>query len=504
MTRVLASLLLAALPAVALADPEPAPPQPEPTLAPAGGDKLPSTAIDIRKEEDSTRPSRFLLSAIEQAAVFGGIAGYYWATSDLQKADWDLDWSWDSWKQKLNGEGIRFDTNPMHVNMFGHTTQAVLTYHTVRGNGFGFTGATLINIAHSVLWEYFVEFREYPSLNDMIVNSVSGPALGEPLWQIGDYFRSGKKTWYNEGLAAFFQPLDEIERKVNRRKWRESARPWHRFEISAGTISDESGTGGVGDVDLEVISFDRSGARDGWTPAGGWSRLAGGLRFGDNGITGGHLYSRTSYGGYQSRAVYEDGIGRSMFLGFGTGITFESSDLGGDLEGYNDMFAAYHLIGPQADLRLRTKNFYIRWQAAAYGDLNMVRSHALAGMPPLDPEEQWSSPLTRPDGYYFGLGATAWTRLLVRSGILHADLEAHGHHVWSLDQKNADRGEPAPPHDLTDRRLFGQLKLGVDLYSGISLDGVLDLAERRGGVENDMMTRESTEQRYGLQLTLLR
>src|SRR5688500_19499695 len=111
MNRVLASLLLTALPAVALADPKPGASQPEPTLAPTDGDKLPSTAVDIRKEEDSTRVSRSLISAIEQAAVFGGIAGYYWATSELQKADWDLDWTWDSWKQKLNGEGIRFDTN---------------------------------------------------------------------------------------------------------------------------------------------------------------------------------------------------------------------------------------------------------------------------------------------------------------------------------------------------------------------------------------------------------
>ncbi|HLL22018.1 MAG TPA: DUF3943 domain-containing protein, partial [Kofleriaceae bacterium] len=223
----------------------------EPTLSPNSNDELPSTAVDQRKEEERTDGKRYLLVAVETAALFGGAAIWYWANTDLQKADWDLGWDRKSWKMKLTSfDAVRFDTTPFHVNMFGHTGQAVGAYHAGRGNGLGFTGATVLNIASSVAWEYLVEFREYVSLNDLIVNSVSGPALAEPLWQIGDYFRSGKKTWYNEGLAALFQPFDEIERHVNGRKWRESARPWHRFDVAAGTSIEDTGTFAAIDVDL--------------------------------------------------------------------------------------------------------------------------------------------------------------------------------------------------------------------------------------------------------------
>lgn len=496
--KLVAVTLIAVVSASAVAEPTPAPPQPEPTLAPDGDKKLASTAVDARKDEESTDGRRYLLVAGETALLFGGGAAWYWLNSDLQKPDWDLGWDAKSWRMKLTSfDAIRFDTNPFHINMFGHTSQAVLAYHAGRGNGLGFTGASLLNIGYTFAWEYFVEYREYVSMNDLIVNSVSGPAIAEPLWQIGDYFRSGKKTWYNEGLAAFFQPLDEVERHVNGRKWKESARPWHRFELGGGTTIANNQTNANVDVDLEVASFDRSGVREGWTPAGGWSRVAGGVRFGGDGVAGGHLYSRTSYGGYQSRAIYDDGLGRSMFIGFGTGITYENSKL----EMERDQFAAYHLIGPQADVHLRTRAVDVRWQSAAYGDLGMVHAMALGTMPPIDPIEPYESPLTRPDGYYFGVGTTGWTRLTVEWNRLRADFEAHGHQLWSIDKKQADRGEPEPPTNLSDRRLYGQVKVGVELYDDVSLDTVFDIAHRRGTIEGGA-SRSDTEERYGLLLTL--
>ena len=487
-----ASAIIAALSSVALAQA----PEPEPTLAPDGEQKLGSTAVDQRKEEESTDGKRYMLAAAETAALLGLGAAWYWGTAEKQRPDWDLKWDAESWKMKLTSlDAIRFDTNPFHVNVFGHTSQAILAYHAGRGNGLGFTGATALNFAYTVVWEYLIEFREYVSLNDLIVNTISGPAIGEPLWQVGDYFRSGKQTWLNEGLAAFFQPFDEVERRVNGRKWRESARPWHRFQLAGGSSTHGSQTDASVDIDLEVASFDRSGFRSGWTPAGGWSRIAGGVRFSD-GVAGGHLYSRTSYGGYQSRAIFDDGLGRSAFIGFGTGITYESSDLGGE----TDQFAAYHLIGPQADLHLRTKNVDVRWQAAAYGDLGMVHAYAMGMMPVIEPEPPFESPLTG-WGYYFGVGATAWTRLLVELGGWHADLEGHAHRLYSLDKKGPERGEPEPPTNLVDDRLYGQLKLGYSvLPNRLSIDGVVDLAARRGRALD--MERTGTEERYGVVLTL--
>ena len=53
-----------------------------------------------------------------------------------------------------------------------------------------------------------------------------------------------------------------------------------------------------------------------------------------------------------------------------------------------------------------------------------------------------------------------------------------------------------------ERRLFGKLTFGVDLVRNqVALDGVVDLAARRGRV-GDEMERSGSEQRYGVQMTL--
>jgi hypothetical protein len=488
-----ACAIVAVLSSAALAEED------EPTLAPAGDNKLPSTAIDERKDDEGSDGARYLLATGEILTVLGLSAAWYWNDLELQRPDWVLKWDADSWEDKLTStDPIRFDTNEFHINL-GHTTQALSAYGIGRGNGFGMSGAAALNVAYTFVWEYMIEFREYPSLNDLIVNSMSGPALAEPLWQIGDYFRSGPKTTINEGLAAFFQPFDEIERHVNHRKWRESARPWHRFQIFAGTSTESGQTDGTLGADLEVVSFDRSGASSGWTPAGGWSRIAGGVDYGEGGLGQAWLLTHTSYFGYQSRTKVDEGIGHSEFIGVGTGITYVNEKLAME----RDQFAAFHLIGPQTDISLRTQNFDIRLQAAAYGDLGMVHSMAIGAMPPIDPEPPFESPLTRPDGYYFGVGPSVWTHLIVERGRAHADLEAHAHQLWSIDQKNADRGEPPPPQNLADGRFYGQLTLGYDLVEDrLSLDTQYQLSARRGTVEDGMGLRTNREQEIDVLLTL--
>jgi hypothetical protein len=301
-----------------------------------------------------------------------------------------------------------------------------------------------------------------------------------------------------------FSPFDDIERRVTRRAWRQSARPWHRFRVWSGatgsTASGERRTDATLGADLEVASFDRSGARSGWTPAGGWSRIAGTVRFAGDGLGGGSLHSRTSYGGYQTRAIFEDGLGRSAFFGFGTGITYESSKLGME----RDQLAAYHLIGPQLDVRLRTRSLDLRWQAAAYGDFGIVHALALGEMPPIDPEPPFETPVAG-HGYYFGVGGSAWTRLSAAWQRWHADLELHAHQLWSLDARDQDRGEPDGPEDLADGRAFGRGTLGFAVQPDwLVLDGVVDIIGRRGtvGTIGDDVERTGAEQRVGLQLTL--
>src|SRR5205807_1743091 len=98
-------------------------------------------------------------------------------------------------------------------------------------------------IVGGFLWEYFGEFREEVSINDILVTPFAGVAIGETTMQIGSVFKRGKKTFANDFLAAFFAPI----RALN--DWADDADPkrstdldalglprevWHRFDVFAG------------------------------------------------------------------------------------------------------------------------------------------------------------------------------------------------------------------------------------------------------------------------------
>ncbi|MBS1119792.1 MAG: hypothetical protein H6Q90_2020 [Deltaproteobacteria bacterium] len=451
---------------------------------------------------DHEHEESYGLMAAENAAFLIGGTIWYWQTASAQKPDWALGWDRPSWKHKLTSlDSFRFDSNMLWTNSFGHTTQAAFAYQINRGNGLGFTGAVVGNTAFALVWEYVVEYREYPSINDLVINVVSGPAFGEPTWQIGRYFRTGPKTMTNELLAAAFSPFEGLDHRINHRAWRSMVRPWHRFRVWGGAgateFPSESRIDAILGADLEVMSSAIPGTR-GWTRVapGASSRITGLTRFGEAGNHGGRLHTRVSLAGYQQRAIDDEGLGRSVFVGVGTGMTYESSKLSNE----RDQLVAYHLIGPQFEVEVRTRDLVLGYQAAAYADFGLVDAFAMGKLPILDPSPPWDSPLVA-HGYYFGLGGSVWNRLYVDRDRWRVDLETNAHHLWSIDSHQQDRGDVESPKDLVDTRIYGRLRLGYALApNGPVAEGLLDFAVRRGTVGD--LERHELERRFGAQLTL--
>lgn len=463
----------------------------------------PDLEVDIHGDstatrEDEHRPTSWSLIAIENTAFVAIGASWYWLQAPDQKPDWVLKWDAESWKMKLTTlDAIRFDTNIYWTNAFGHTQQAVVGYQINRGSGLGFGGAVLANLLHTLAWEYLVEYREYPSINDMIVNTVSGPAVGEPLWQLGRYYRTGTKSKANELIAAAFSPFDAIDNRIHKRPWRKSLeRPNHRFRAWAGGATRDDSVKDMIDLgaDLEVMSRTREGT--GWnaTSPGTWSRITAEVHFNTSETQGGRFDSRTSIVGSQFRTSTEDGDHEEeLFIGMGTGLTYESMNLGPK----RDQLAAYHLAGPQFDANLRFGDLRFQMQAAAYFDFGMVTSFAMADVTmPLDPTPPLSSPLVAHQ-YYFGLGGTTWARLLLDYRRWHLGLEGNVHQLWSIDVREQARGDVEPPRDLVDRRMYGRVRLGVQPGpEWLVVEGTFDVSHRLGsigsmtGSERGAMARE--------------
>ncbi len=143
--------------------------------------KSPSILYDERL--DAMDP--FHLMTLSGEALFLG-AGIVWYAVDDERnlADWD----YPSWKQRFTLEAWRFDNNHFPINFMGHTLSGAAYYAFPRANDHGVLVSTAYSFMTSFVWEFFVEFREKVSVNDLLVTTSAGMPIGEFANKLWRYF----------------------------------------------------------------------------------------------------------------------------------------------------------------------------------------------------------------------------------------------------------------------------------------------------------------------------
>lgn len=440
--------------------------------------------------EDQERPHKQAVSppkahgvrmALEALAVTGGGAVWYWARTDLQRQDWELSWDWDSWKYKLTDPGsLRFDTNGFNYNAIDHPMAGTADYQIARANGLGAGGATLFAFGAGLLWEYAVEFKELPSINDIIVNGGAGVAVGEPLRQVGLLALSRPPGLVSTAVAAATAPFDLIHGHLDGGAFRGGPEPWHRVELSLDGVSAWPGDrGGVATrrleaalgIDVELVrvpGFGRAGRARGSAGVGAWNRIIARLAYGageeDPMDLGARLLTRTAIWGRDWRATgrARGGLhGQEGLLSLGTGFTYETRQLVEE----RDRLAALHLLGGQLLWALYRGPLRLSWETGVYADFSMIQAHVFGPFLPFPRHDPPLSALSE-RGYYFGVGGTGESRLRVERGLVRLDAGLRAHAVRALDgwdRTELVAGAPEDPHGVTDQRLFGRVGLSARL-----------------------------------------
>lgn len=408
----------------------------------------------------ATEPAHLGWALGEISAVTLAGTAWYWANTDLNDDDWELHWDVPSWRLKLTPDGARFDTNAFYINARNHPTAGVVNYQIGRANGFGVLGSTVLNVAASTFWEYFVEFKEIVSINDVIVNSSTGLAIGEPLLALGADLR--QRSVAHEVLSMAVAPFDALHGHGA------SRRPGWRHAVLVAGRRDARFHGDATRQEVE-LGFDVALARDprtgqpgafsGWTPAGAHNRLAGTLLFGDGEpegpVTGARVATRTTLGGYARQAIDDDGVGGSVLVAAATAFTYDTRRLPG---GEHDRLALTHLGGGLLELAAYLPSATVRWETALYGDFALVDAHAFEAPPRFPGEVRTSSMVAQ--GYYFGWGATLDSRLRVDVDEWSASASLVAHVLRAID--GLDRvDDPETPRGMTDQRARGRLELAL-------------------------------------------
>ena len=113
-------------------------------------------------------------------------------------------------------------------------------YQILRGSGFSPGASIAGTFVTSAIWEYLAEFKELISLNDLVVNTVSGVAIGEPFYQLGEMLLRSAPSPLTRGLAALLSPVATFNDWLDGRRRGQPGSPigggqgWHRFDFTAG------------------------------------------------------------------------------------------------------------------------------------------------------------------------------------------------------------------------------------------------------------------------------
>ena len=432
--------------------PTPTPPPPPPQEAGPG----PQGAVPVG--------TLFLRASLESAVLLGVGAAQYWADGSTNSRDWDYTWSRETWNAKLvTMEAVRFDDNSIFLNT-GHAASSGLFYLLGRGAGLGVGHSLLLATAGSLAWEYAVEFKEVVSINDVILGSVGGLAVMEPVHQLGELLNRSRRTWGKWTLGTIFG----FAGKLNRALYDDLPRPHadsfdrfgfaadieHRFaaDLAGGRLETEGGGEAAGvwgaEVAAEICSLRRSAAagRGVETATGApLTRVSLGVVQGPDGTHELRLVTGVVLAGVHRRGATA-GWATSVLAGVGSGFEYASLPSAGG--GATDDLVIVNAAGPVVEMVATRDGATVRAGAALYADFAEVEAYAYPAWRGAAPEAPVRSTLDL-HAYYHAWGATAAAYLEVRLGQWELAFEGRRHRFDSIDSR--DRYPDFPGDGLAPR-----------------------------------------------------
>jgi len=472
------------------------------SLVAAAGPELcdsPVASTGWEEEKPSAKPASTGMPNNWRRAMLelGGFSAYSTVRYWLEYHTWIEDWQYeltceDQYRRFLTTEAIRFDSNAYVVN-WTHVLGGLLYYELARTNNLTWAESLAVTFGASLFYEYVSEWREVISVNDMIVTTSGGYAVGEPWFQLSSYFHHQKSPV--QRFLGWVNPFLKINKWLDRKKPGSKAYSdpgWHDFVLSAGWRRS-SGSGrealdtGYVALDAQIIrtpEYGRPGSLHKTLRDTSLSELSLDValhqrRPGDDHLRTGwdeevNLFTRVVGLALFRQNVDELGRGYALSLGLGSALTYvrkrptlyDSRSVLVRLDpppatptDFRDKMTVAHLIGPVLDWTRFSRSLKIRVVADAYLDFAMMSAYAFNAYSAVYPIEGLKTTLSY-YGYHYALGGSVSGRVDLdwRNLWLRALVSAHGwDSVEGLDRFQADLADDG---NVVDTRVRYLLKAG--------------------------------------------
>ena len=459
------------------------------------------------------QPEPYYLRAAVEEGVLLVLGSIQYATEQSNSQDWDLHYDWPSFRSKLTGESVRFDTNKFDTNNITHPVAGTLYYIAARGNRLTILESFLYTAAASTIWEYVGEFRELVSINDLLVTPLSGVVIGETLTQLGVYVRRSRPGVARDIVGTILAPSTSIHDLVDGARLRPSDAvdglglsrdAGHSFALSGGAGVLWAGGVDAGAMEraslhaeiIDVARYNAPQAVSGWMTDGGVTRLDVEASANKNGWSDFELDAAIAPFGYYYQDLRREGgalAGKRIFVGTGVGFDYgvhRYASAGPD--GPLDRVAGVHAAGLWLHEDSHVGRVHLRADLETHPEFASVRSLALDDYTALRRDPAALPSVAMNQGYYYAVGVVVVPSVELRVGPLavgaNARLEAF-QGVQGLDRHQDEvRGEV----DITDQRVLARAWLGYAPVDAFQLRLTAEQRLRRGQISDLSASRDES------------
>ena len=428
---------------------------------------------------------RAYVRTLEEMLIFLGPFGctLYWTNQDFNKADWDLRWDWPSWKRKIiTFDAVRFDSNDFWTNNATHAASGLIYYWIPRSNGLSIAASFGVAFLGSAAWEYLVEFKENPSLNDMIYTPLVGLPIGESIFQLGELFDRGSNGLGIRVLAEILGAPRKLHDRLDGAGSRRAkafdalglpADVYHRFTLSAGLADTWTTTEAppqsrfdVG-FESEVVDlphYGKVGHAGGFVTDRGFTRLAIEASIGERRVERLSLDARATLFGWYHQEIDRDAAGdlrgSSFFLGAATSLDYVQRWIGS----IQDRMTVVRGIGLASDTNLHAGGLSVHASADASFDFAMVTP--LSAQDWLATEHRYTKSIVSDSGYYYAIGFSIDPKITLRYSRFDVGFAGRFDTFSSIDGRDRLQDRIQVDAHLTDRRIEWKGFAGVTAIEG--------------------------------------
>ncbi len=493
--------------------------QPSTTVGEEEDDVLPE---ELHPVEEHPRDLHWGRMFVEGGVLFGILETFYWLDKDANS--FDFKYSIDA--RNLRERFITFrawslDDNYFNTNGWRHTAQGGLNYLFARSNGFSSVQSYMVSLGLSAAWEFFGEFKEEVSFNDIIMTPRSGAVVGESVWQLGVFFLRGNPNWFNQivgnaltGGRGVFDYFDgkRTFHSDNVSSLGFDADITHRFELSlVGGVQMEpkQSDQGIARIGLEtelimIPGFDRPGRGRELRTAPSFTQIRVEATRNEREMIDFRAFARAAVTMWHRKDITRDGDGWNLLYGLSSAYEYGfHASISRRLKRTRDRVAVAHLLGPTVDLTVHARGLRIRAVVDVYADFGLLRPFAMDAHRELFPDDEVRSTIVR-DNYYHALGVTGAARIQVGYGPVEAGFSFQRDHFKSVQGIDRHQEDLVQDYSLYDERGEGRLwaRYGFQLNRDLALELELaaELRDRSGHVKETEQDEHETRYLAGVQL----